>query len=98
LEHCHLDAAGNLEAEILMLEFVEAATEHGGAGDEDDRESRLYDEQRFAGERGAVGVAAASATKRVGGIGARGEPGRRRAENNAGDQRENEGAALMGRK
>ncbi len=49
-EYLELDAICDLEAEILMLEFVEAAAEHRCASDEHDGERCLCDEKSFARE------------------------------------------------
>ena len=47
----HDNAALQLIAEILALKFIQAAREHGSTGDEDYRESGLYDEKAGASER-----------------------------------------------
>ena len=74
-----------------MLELVEAAGQHGGAGDQNDRQGGLDNQQRFPGKRRTILRAAARAPKGFGGIGTRSEPGGSRAENNSGDERQGEG-------
>lgn len=78
------DAASGLEAEILMLEIIQAAGEHSRSGDQRYRESRLHHEQGFSGERGAVTGASIGAAQRFDRIGARCEPGWRCTENHSG--------------
>src|SRR5258707_6574810 len=73
-----------------MLELVQAARQHRGAGDQNDRQGGLDNQQRFAGEPRTILRAAASAAKRFGGIGARGKPSRSRAENDSGYERQSE--------
>ena len=57
--HVDFHAVLHLEAEILMLELVEAAGEHGGASDQNDRQGGLNDQQGFASERRTILSAAA---------------------------------------
>src|SRR5207247_9550492 len=55
--HVHFHAVLHLEAEVLMFELVKAAGEHGRASNEDDRQSSLDDQERFASERRKIGRA-----------------------------------------
>src|SRR6266700_5743897 len=74
-----------------MLELVEAARQHGGTGDEDNRQGGLHNEQRFAGEPRTILRAAARSPQRFRRIGARGKPRGSRAENDSGYERQAEG-------
>src|ERR1700730_8596245 len=76
----HHHAAGNLKAEILMFQLVQAAAQHGRAGDQYNRNRSLYYEECFAAERRAVGGAAARSAQSFRRIRARGKPSGGRAE------------------
>jgi hypothetical protein len=86
----HQDPSRHLVAKVLVLELVEAARQHRRAGDEHYRQRGLDDEQRLARERRVVAGAAARAAERIDGIRPRCEPGRRHAEEDACDEREEE--------
>src|SRR5437879_7405999 len=81
----------HLVPEVLMLELVEAAGEHGGTGDQNDRQGGLYDQRSLAGEGGTILGAATRSPQRFGGIGARGQPRGSRAKNDSGYERQGEG-------
>ena len=85
--HAHFHAVLHLVSEVLMLELVEAAGEHGGTGDQNYRQGGLHDKQSFAGERRTILGTAACAAECFGGIGTRGEPRRSCAEDDAGYER-----------
>src|SRR5207302_40802 len=57
--HVHFHAVLHLVSEVLMLELVEAAGQHGGAGNENNRQGGLNDQQGFASERRTILSAAA---------------------------------------
>src|SRR5437899_2362500 len=89
--HAHFHAVLHLVSEVLMLELVEAARQHGGTGDEHNRQGGLHNEQRFAGERRTILRAASRSPQRFRRIGARGKPGGSRAKNDSGYERQGEG-------
>src|SRR5439155_8518304 len=49
--HVDFHAVLHLVSEVLMLELVEAAGQHGGASNENNRQGGLNDQQGFASER-----------------------------------------------
>ena len=73
-----------------MLELVQASRQHRRAGDEHDGQGRLHDQQRRAREGRMIAGAAARPAQRFDRIGARRQPGGRRAEDDAGQQRQAE--------
>ncbi len=84
------DASLDLVSEILVLEFVEAARQHGCAGHQHNGKRGLHDQQRFARERRTVTGAAARSAQRIRRISAGGKPCRRRPEDDSRDQSQNE--------
>src|SRR6266513_4428353 len=66
--HVDFHAVLHLEAEVLMLELVEAAGQHSGAGNEDNRQGGLNNQQGFASERRTILRAAARAAQGFGGV------------------------------
>src|SRR6266513_61021 len=89
--HVDFHAVLHLEAEVLMLELIEAAGQHSGAGDQNDRQGGLHNEQSLASKRRTILSAAACTAKRFGGISARGEPRGSRAKNDSGDESQGKG-------
>src|SRR5438477_4219989 len=67
--HVHFHAVLHLVSEVLMLELVEAAGQHSGAGNENNRQGGLHNEQSLASKRRTILRAAARTAKRFGGIG-----------------------------
>ena len=86
----HEHAALNFIAEVLMLEFPEAAGQHHRARDQHDGKRGLHDEQRLARKRRVIAGAAAGAAQRVHRIRARRKPCRHGAKENAGQERQRE--------
>src|SRR5438445_7975766 len=57
--HVDFHAVLHLEAEVLMLELVEAAGQHSGPGNENNRQGGLHNEQSLASKRRTILSAAA---------------------------------------
>src|SRR5438552_12019131 len=66
--HVDFHAVLHLEAEVLMLELIEAAGEHGGTGNENNRQGGLNNQQGFASKRRTILRAAARAAQGFGGV------------------------------
>ena len=73
-----------------MLDVVEAAAEHRRAGDEDDGQRRLEDQERGARERRVIARRSTRSAQRIDRVGPRRQPGGDGAEEHAGDQRDAE--------
>ena len=73
-----------------MLDVVQAAAEHRRAGDEDDGQRGLEDEQRGARERRMIARRSTRSAQRIDRIGPRRQPGGHGAEEHAGDHRDAE--------
>ena len=80
-------AVGRDDAEVLVLQVGERLGHQDRAGKQHHRQRGLNDNQRFLRQRGAVARGAAHAAQRLGRLRMEREPCRRRAEENAGDQR-----------
>ena len=92
------DAVVDVVAEVLMLEVGEGAGEQARAGEQDDGEGGLDDDEGFLRPGGVIAGAAIGAAESFDGIGVGGEPCGRGSEDGTGDEREREGKGEDGQR
>ena len=80
-------AVGGGDAEILVLKIGQRLGHQDCAGEQDQRQRSLKDDQRFLRQRGAITGGAVDAAQRFGRLSMRRHPGGRDAEQDAGHQR-----------
>src|SRR5262249_44050427 len=73
-------AIRGLNTEILMLQVVKTLRKQSGANEENQRQRRLHDDERFLRQRGVIARSTVDAAQSLGGIGVRRDPRGRHAE------------------